>query len=451
MPITSAELDQLAAETGRALGVVGGQVAVLHEGVLHEGCHGLSNLDTGVPVTPDTLFQVGSTTKVHTAVLVMQLVEEGRIGLDVPVREQLPGFRLADPGATATVTPRHLMSMSSGIDNGPYTDFGRGDDALARYVAGLADVPMVFSPGEGYGYSNASTNVSGRLVEHVTGQSWEDVLRERLLDPAGLLQSATSAEDVIWRRHALGHTNGQEPSLLQHWALPRSMGPAGGTLCQSAGDLARLGAVFLRGGTALTGATVLPRRAVEQMQAPQVSVPATLLADWWGLGPYGKTWDGSRVLGHSGTNIAGSSYLLWAPERKLAVATTVNCPGQGYPFARRVFEELFPRLAGIAVPPVPTPPDQVDVDAGRLVGRYEMSGVRFEVAEAAGGLTLQGNALTGRAFPPGPLVPLTATTFLPMDPAVDDRRGWALAFIGADDRPATHLLNGVFAMRRVAA
>src|SRR5207249_143291 len=154
--------------------------------------------------------------------------------LDTPVVEQLPGFSLGDGRATRTVTPRHLMSMSSGIDNGPYTDHGRGDDAVRRYVQSLAEIPVSFLPGQGFGYSNASTNVSGRLVEHVTGQTWDEVLRERLLEPAGLEHSATSAEDVIWRRHALGHVGGPQPSVLPHWSLPRSMGPAGGTLCQTA-------------------------------------------------------------------------------------------------------------------------------------------------------------------------------------------------------------------------
>ena len=451
MPLTSSDLDRLATEIGLEVGVVGAQIAVLHEGQVVEGSHGVANLDTGVLVTPDTLFQIGSTTKMHTALLVMQLVEEGRIGLDVSVVEQLPGFAVADAQATRTVTPRHLMSMSSGIDNGPYTDFGRGDDALARYVEALTDVPVLFEPGEGYGYSNASTNISGRLVEHVTGQTWDCVLRERLLEPAGLVHSATSAEEVIWRRHSLGHTGGDAPAVLPHWSLPRSMGPAGGTLCQSAGDLARFAAIFLNGGTARNGTRILDGGSVQQMQANQVDVPPTLLADWWGLGPYGKIWDGTPVVGHSGTNRAGSSYLLWAPERDVAVATVVNCPAYGYPFAKKAFAELFASLAGIAVPTSPQPPAHVEYDGSRLVGSYVMSGIRFEVARSDGGLTLAGATFGGETFEPGRLVPLTPTTFLPTDPAVDGRRGWAVAFLGPDDQPATHLLNGFFAMRRVAA
>jgi CubicO group peptidase (beta-lactamase class C family) len=150
-----AELNELAREAAGELGLAGAQVAVLRDGEIVEGVAGAANTETGVPVTTDTLFQVGSTTKLFTASLAMGLVEDGRIELDTPVVDQLPGFALSDPDATSTVTPRHLMSMSSGMDNGPYVDYGRGDDALARYVASLAGLPQNFLPGTGFVYSNA--------------------------------------------------------------------------------------------------------------------------------------------------------------------------------------------------------------------------------------------------------------------------------------------------------
>jgi hypothetical protein len=225
----------------------------------------------------------------------------------------------------------------------------------------------------------------------------------------------------------------------------RSAAPAGGSLCQSAGDLARLGAVFLAGGRAQGGAQLVSRDTIDQMQDRQVAVPPTLVADWWGLGPYGSTWEGTSVLGHSGTNAGGSSFLRWVPERDIAVVTVVNCPSLGYAFAKRAFEELFHALAGINVPAAPQPAAGVAIDTTRLVGTYEMVGLRYDVAAAGEGLTL-----SGPTFGPGPLLPLTPSTFLPTDPAVDGNRGWALAFLGPEDQPATHLLNGLLAMRRIA-
>ena len=453
--VSDLDLDGLAREAAAEFGIVGAQVSVLHEGRIAEGVAGITDIATGVAVTSDTLFQVGSTTKVLTAALVMSLVEEDRISLDVPVVEQLPGFALSDPRATATVTPRHLMSMSSGIDNGPYTDHGRGDDAVAKYVDALVELPQVFLPGEGYGYSNASTCVSGRLVEHVLGQTWDDALRERVLEPAGLGDSATLAEDIILRRFALGHEVNEagKARRLEKWSSPRSKGPSGGTLCSTASDLVRFAHIFLRDGLALDGTRVLERGPVQAMQKREVPVPPTLLAEWWGLGPYGKVWDGVEVMGHSGTNLSGSSYLLWAAERDVAIATTVNTPGFGYPFAARLFRELFRETADISVPDRPEAPPDVAVDADRFVGTYAMHSAVLTVEANGNGLTIAGTGelLGPDELPPSPLIPLSPTTFLPTNPAIDGRRGWALAFLGPEDAPATHLVNGFFALRRIAA
>jgi CubicO group peptidase (beta-lactamase class C family) len=419
------------------------------------GVSGYANTETGQRVTPDTLFQIGSTTKLLTAALAVGLVEEGLIELDVPVVEQLPGFALSDGHATLTVTPRHLMSMSSGMDNGPYVDHGRGDDALAHYVASLAELPQNFPPGTGFGYSNASTTVTGRLVEHVTGLSWDDAVRTRLLEPAGLAETATLPEDLIWRRFSLGHAPGQNgrPAPLREWSQMRSRSPSGSSTCASAGDLVRFAHLYLHEGRSLAGRQVLEPPVVRRMQSREVEVPPTLVATWWGLGPYCNVWDGVEVWGHSGTQLSGSSFLLWVPERRAAIATTANVPNLGYPFAQRVFRVLFPEVVGVAVPEKPQPPRNVSVDSERLVGTYEMITQTYTVCAAGdGGVSISG-VVTMPAeveIADSPLIPLTPTTFLPTDPAIDGRRGWALAFVGAEDGPARHLVNGVFALRRVA-
>ena len=453
MQLTDSELSQLAADAAAELGIPGAQVSVLHRGELAQGVTGVANVETSVPITPDTLFQVGSTTKICTAALVMQLVDAGAIGLDVPVVEQLPGFTLSDPAALRALTPRHLLSMSSGIDNGPYTDYGGGDDALARYVEALAELPHVFPPGRGFGYSNASTNVSGRLVEQVTAETWDAALATRLLEPAGLADSTTVLEDLVHRRFAVGHEQDENGAavLLHSWRQSRSMGPAGGTLCSTASDLVRLAYVFLHGGVSLDGTQVLSPAATAAMQVPEVVVPPVLLADWWGLGPYGKRWGDVEVVGHSGTNIAGSSYVLWAIDLDLAIATTVNLPPQGYPFAARMFKDLFRDLGRVAVPDRPEPTDDVIVDVERLVGRYVMSGLTITISRENGHLMVstENTIDEWKSAPPSRLRPLTPTTFLPTDGAIDGNRGWALAFVCDDGRRASHLLNGFFALSRV--
>jgi CubicO group peptidase (beta-lactamase class C family) len=454
--INDADLNQLAADTAAELGVAGAQIAVLHAGRLSEGVAGVASVHTGSPVTPETLFQIGSTTKVFTAAVLMALVEDRLIELDSPVVEQLPGFELSDAAALASMTPRHLMSMSSGIDNGPHTDYGSGDDALTRYVSALAELRQGFLPGDGFGYSNASTCVSGKLIEHVTGETWEQALRSRLLTPAQLHDSLALPEEIIVRSFAVGHeANGTgTPMPRDRWSLPRSMAPAGGTLCSTASDLVKFAHIFMHDGRACDGTRILDAETVDVMQRPHVRVPPTLIADWWGLGPYGKQWDGAEVLGHSGTNIGGSSCLLWSRRHSVAVATTVNTPHQGYPFADRVFRQLFGAVAGISPPPDPPPPGgDLELHARQFVGTYQMSELSLTITETGGALSLSGScAMPGEEWhiSASSLVPLSETTFRPSESIITGGRGWAIAFLGNDGEPATHLMNGLYALPRVS-
>ena len=144
-------------------GVVGAQVAVLHDGEIVEAAAGVRNNVTNEPVTSDTLFQIGSITKVWTATLIMQLANEGLLDLDRPVRDVLPEFRVADEQAAKVITPRHLLSHTAGFEGDLKFETGSGDDMLARYVELLADAAQSSPPGELYSYCNSGYTVLGRM------------------------------------------------------------------------------------------------------------------------------------------------------------------------------------------------------------------------------------------------------------------------------------------------
>jgi CubicO group peptidase (beta-lactamase class C family) len=333
--------------------------------------------------------------------------------------------------------------MRSGIDNGPYTDFGAGDDAVARYVDALAEVPLVADPGTMFGYSNAGTVVAGRIVEQLTGLTWETALRTRVLDPAGLTQSAVAADELPFHHVAVGHDAGGR--VTKPWSHPRSLAPAGSTLCASAGDLVR----FAR---ALRGDALLSPASLEQLQSPQVDCPPVLLADKWCAGAFWRDWGGRAVVGHSGTNLSGSSTLLWVPELGVALATVVNVPRLGYPLAAAIIGELFPDLFGIAVPSTPEPDETIAVDTDALVGRYGGYGVEHLVEADAEGLRLTTSSTLGLIEPIRVrLLPIGPATFVPDDIAATGNRGYAINFPRADaGAPASHLLHGVFLTRRIA-
>jgi CubicO group peptidase (beta-lactamase class C family) len=183
---------------GASLAVLDGtDVTVAATGVLHRG--------TGVRATPDSLFQIGSITKVWTATLLAQLVAEGRLEFGTPVAEVLPGFRVADPSVSAAVTVQHLLTHTSGIEGDVFTDTGRGDDCVARYVTDCANVGQVHPLAATLSYCNTGFVIAGRVVEVLTGQVWDVALRERLVEPLRLTHTVTLPEDVLRFRAAIGH------------------------------------------------------------------------------------------------------------------------------------------------------------------------------------------------------------------------------------------------------
>src|ERR1044071_4356372 len=124
--------------------VPGAAVGVLYGGEVVDHAAGLLSKATGVEATADSLFQIGSITKVWTTTLIMQLVDEGRLDLDAPVRATLPEFRLKDEAAAASITTRQLLSHTAGFEGDIFTDTGRGDDCIEKYVATLCDTEQLF-------------------------------------------------------------------------------------------------------------------------------------------------------------------------------------------------------------------------------------------------------------------------------------------------------------------
>lgn len=335
---------------------------------------GVLSLDTGVRVTPDTLFQIGSITKVWTTALLMQLIDLGSLQLDTPVIEILPRLRLADKDTTQSVTVRHLLTHTSGIDGDVFTDTGRGDDALRRYVEDLSGVPQLHRPGRGWSYSNAGFCLAGRLVEVITGTPFEEEMRERILRPLSLTHTALFPEEALLHRTAVGHLTAQDgttqPSPV--WGLPRAVGPAG-LICASAPDVLSFARAFL------PGSGVIPHSTVRQMTDQQIQIPAGISQDdSWGLGWARREWDGCRIFGHGGHTIGQTADLQVCPQRGIAMVVLAN-GGDADRLRDRLVAEVFKQIAGVDVPP-PLATGSRPTKPASLVGRYERTSVDLEIA-----------------------------------------------------------------------
>ena len=159
-------------------------IAVWKEGELQQAASGILNLNTGVEATPDSIFQIGSITKVMTACLIMRLLDAGRVDLDTPVKAYLQDFILADAEAAERITVRQLLNHTNGIagDFSP-DDHGHQGNLIARFLDRCNFLPVIHPVGEMYSYSNTGFGIAGRLVEVLTGMSWFQAMEQFIFEP----------------------------------------------------------------------------------------------------------------------------------------------------------------------------------------------------------------------------------------------------------------------------
>ncbi|WP_327576262.1 MULTISPECIES: serine hydrolase [unclassified Streptomyces] len=406
VPIDAAHWRRRLSELARAHRVPGAALGILRIGPdgadeVVQASHGVLSANTGVEVTDDSLFQIGSITKVWTTTVVMQLVDEGALDLDAPITDILPELRLVDPDVARQVTMRHLLTHTSGIDGDVFTDTGRGDDCLERYVDQLAGVGQNHPLAATFSYCNSGFVLAGRVIEKLTGKTWDVAMRERLFTPLGLSHTITLPEEALLFRAAVGHLSpgGGEPTSAPVWGLPRSVGPAG-LIGAATADVVAFARLHLTGGLAPNGERLLSRTSVDAMADRQTDLPDPhSIGDSWGLGWIRFDWDGHQVIGHDGGTIGQAAFLRLLPEQGLAVVLLTN-GGSPRDLYEGLYREIFAELAGVAMSgPLEPAAEPPAVDARRHVGVYERAGVRAEVL-------LTGTRLRLRQTLTGPLAEL---------------------------------------------
>jgi CubicO group peptidase (beta-lactamase class C family) len=365
--------------------VPGAALAVLHMGQLTQAVHGVLNRSTRVRVTTDSVFQIGSVTKVFTATLVMQLVDEGLLDLDTPVVSYLPDFRTQDPSLSQLITPRHLLLHTAGFEGDLFVDTGAGTEALARLMPAIAEAVQFSRPGVLYSYSNAGYCVLGRLVEVLHDTTFDEALRSRIAQPLGLRRFACDAEEAILFRAAAGHLRpaaGVKPEVVDQWSLVRSGAPAGTRLSMSAADLVRFSTVHLGSGSQ-PPAAVLSQESVALMQQPHLDVAALLqplVARGFGWGVYPAT--NGPVIGHAGATLGQYAFLRLVPGQDLAVALLTN-GGEAGAVALPLMAEVLHELAAVSVhdaTPAPAPRASTRTVSQRCLGSYAASLFTIEIS-----------------------------------------------------------------------
>ncbi len=314
-------LESIVQDQMQRWGVPGIAVGIQYEGNTEFGGFGVANVETGAPVTPETLFQIGSISKVFTATLLMTLVDEGRIDIEAPVVTYVPELVLSDSDARNRITVRHLLTHMAGFYGDRFDDHGDGDDALSRAIAALSDLPQQTTPGEVWTYCNAGIDILGKGIQNLLGIPFEQAMRERVFAPLGLERSTYFAKEAIRHAVAVGHRGGgSEPLRVAYpWPIPRRSNPAGGVV-SNVMELLRFAACHMLDGE-VGAVRVISRDAAIVMRTIQTRAD---FGRWWGFGWLMQNVGGTYTVEHGGATNGFTARLLTIPERQFAIAILTN-------------------------------------------------------------------------------------------------------------------------------
>jgi CubicO group peptidase (beta-lactamase class C family) len=372
------------------LGLPGVAVGIWTHGREIYSCHGVTSIENPLPVDRNTLFVLGSVTKTFTATALMRLVAAGVVELDAPVRCYVPELMLADETAAASLTVSNLLNHTAGLDWRIDVDTGEGDEALAREVAEFSKLKLIAPPGFRASYSQAGYNLAGRILEKVTGKTYEGAIASLLLEPLGLANSFFSRDDIMTRRFALGHNldGGGELVVARPWRHWRSDNPGAG-LASSVTDQIRWARFHLGDGSADHGLRILPAQFLRRMQKPTVTLQGSSLGDAFGICWFLRCVNGVDTFGHGGSANGQFAKLLVVPDQDFAIVTMCNAgPDSGLAFNESITRWALEHFIGVRdEDPEPLPYN--DLKAKEVVGSYENDMMSLTIGSDGTGLTIE--------------------------------------------------------------
>ena len=330
---------------------------------------GMADPKSKTPATADTVYRIGSVSKLFTDIAIMQLVERGELNLDAPITDYLPDFHPRNPFGTP-ITLRQLMSHRSGLLREPPVGnyFETSQPTLAATVHSLNDTDLVFAPNTHTKCSNAAIAVVGYLLEARGHEAFAKYLRSSVLAPMGLRHSSFEPEPAIVAGLAKGEMWTYDGLTFEAPTFQLGMTPAG-SMYSTVNDLGHFVSVLLAQGKTENGAILKPA-TLEQMWSPQFPNPG---GRGFGLGFIVRSLDGHRLVGHGGAIYGFATTVDLLPEDKVGVVVVATKDAVNA-VTERIGEEslrlVLAHRAGksLEVPPATHPVPQ---ELGRkLVGGY---------------------------------------------------------------------------------
>lgn len=374
---------------GVAISVVRGEEVLLARGF------GRRDVESDLSVNADTMYYIASSTKSFVAMAIQILAEEGRVDLDAPVARYLPRFRLASEEATGAITVRDLLSHSQGLSHGAVTQ--------AEAYTGLFDEDLYYRllatvvPRGEFEYTNLHFTILGRVIEAVSGEPWQSFVEARILVPAGMSRTTTSASRMF------GDQNVAFPAeeIASEWRLAtvrktdRTMHAAGG-MGSTANDLARWLRLNLGDGS-IDGRRIISQTGLHAMHSPQTEVGKQFFIfnrEHYGLGWYVGSYAGATMVHHFGSYVGSRAHVSLLPEHQLGVAVLMNSADPTLFVADWIAATVYNSLAGLEGPAILPRLGQM-MEKRRAETIEKQAALGPNPAQAQGGLTLESDSYSG--------------------------------------------------------
>ncbi|ACL75335.1 serine hydrolase domain-containing protein [Ruminiclostridium cellulolyticum] len=304
---------------GLSLVIVSGDKAV------YKKCYGYAEIETKKPVTEDTLFELGSTSKAFTALGIYKLEDKGLINLDDSVSKYIPWLKLNYKGKSADLTLNHFLHHTSGVSFLTLEDIkpSTAENALEQTVRTLQEIELDTPPGKQFQYATINYDVLGLVIEKVTGKSFEDYMQDEVLLPCGLNNTFTTRNQAVESRMAAGY----KVSLMRpvKYNAPVFLGniPAG-YFITNINDVQRWLSLHL-------GSIKLPSidyKLMEKSHEIDTSVEPHDIGVLYDKGErYGAGWEraeGRNGFFHGGANPNYSSYMFIRPDQGMGIGMLCN-------------------------------------------------------------------------------------------------------------------------------
>ena len=348
---------------------------------------GFANPKSKTPATAETVYRVGSVSKLFTDIAIMQLVEQRKIDLDAPVTRYLPEFRPRNSFGRS-VTLRQLMSHRSGLVREPPVGnyFETTEPSLAQTIASLNNTELVYAPESRTKYSNAAIATVGFVLERTQKEPFAKYLKRSVLDPLGLERSSFEPTPEITKDLAKAYMWTIDGRVFDAPTFELGMSPAG-SMYTTVTDMGRFISALLAGGRGVKGQMLKPS-TIDEMWTPQFAPRGQKTG--YGIGFGVRELEGRRTVGHGGAIYGFATTLKAMPDDKLGVVVVTTKDSANAVTNRVADYALTTVLAVRQGKPIPVPEITSPVNpqlARRVAGRYTNGPDSVELIESAGKLS----------------------------------------------------------------